>query len=175
MPCVFVKNLSRCFDYIYVFLLQTIKGERKAFYPPSEGYRKIIARPKNQMVLDWVYGCRGCDVNRNLWILKSGELVYFVSTTVVIYNRVKETQRHYRGHTEEITCMDINSSKNLGLSGQRNGKTHDSRLVKVHIIWEGHKFLRNLHRKFERYYIGQIYGGDFAKICGILRIYELYI
>ena len=81
------------------------------------------------MVLDWVYGCRGCDVNKNLWILKSGELVYFVSTTVVIYNRVKETQRHYRGHTEEITCMDINPSKNLGLSGQRNGKTHDSRLV----------------------------------------------
>ena len=81
------------------------------------------------MVLDWVYGCRGCDVNKNLWILKSGELVYFVSTTVVIYNRVKETQRHYRGHTEEITCMDINPSKNLGLSGQRNGKTHDSRYV----------------------------------------------
>ena len=81
------------------------------------------------MVLDWVYGCRGCDVNKNLWILKSGELVYFVSTTVVIYNRVKETQRHYRGHTEEITCMDINPSKNLGLSGQRNGKTHDSRFV----------------------------------------------
>ena len=48
---------------------------------------------------------------------------------MVIYNRVKETQRHYRGHTEEITCMDINPSKNLGLSGQRNGKTHDSRLV----------------------------------------------
>ena len=24
-----------------------IKGERKAFYPPLEGYRKIIARPKN--------------------------------------------------------------------------------------------------------------------------------
>ena len=116
-------------NFIYLFILQTIKGERKAFYPPSEGYRKIIARPKNQMVLDWVYGCRGCDVNKNLWILKSGELVYFVSTTVVIYNRVKETQRHYRGHTEEITCMDINPSKNLGLSGQRNGKTHDSRLV----------------------------------------------
>ena len=24
------------------------------------------------------------------------------------------------------------------------------------------------------YYIGQIYGGDFAKICGLLRVYELY-
>ena len=35
--------------------------------------------------------------------------------------------------------------------------------------------MRNLHCKFDRYYIGQIYGGDFAKICGLLRIYELYL
>ena len=34
--------------------------------------------------------------------------------------------------------------------------------------------MQNLHRIFDRYYIGKIYGGDFAKICGLLRIYELY-
>ena len=45
--------------------------------------------------------------------------------------------------------------------------------IKVHIFWEGHKILRNLHHRFERYYIGQIYGGDLAKFCGLLRIYEL--
>ena len=27
---------------------------------------------------------------------------------------------------------------------------------------------------FDCYNIGQIYGRDFAKICGLLRIYELY-
>ena len=25
-----------------------------------------------------------------------------------------------------------------------------------------------------RHPVGQIYGGDFAKMCGLLRIYELY-
>ena len=40
---------------------------------------------------------------------------------------------------------------------------------KVHIFWEGHKILRNLHQLC----IGQIIGGDFAKFCGLLRIYEL--
>ena len=45
---------------------------------------------------------------------------------------------------------------------------------KVHIFREGHKILRNLHRRFDRYYAGQIYGGDFANFCGLLRIYELY-
>ena len=44
---------------------------------------------------------------------------------------------------------------------------------KVHIFWEGHKILRNIHYRFDRYYIGQIYGGDFTEFCGLLRIYEL--
>ena len=46
-------------------------------------------------------------------------------------------------------------------------------LCKVHIFWEGKKFLQNLHLIFDRYYIGQIYGWDFAKFCGLLGIYEL--
>ena len=45
---------------------------------------------------------------------------------------------------------------------------------KVHIFWESHKIFRNLHPRFDRYYIGQIYGGDCAKIWSLLRIYELY-
>ena len=45
---------------------------------------------------------------------------------------------------------------------------------KVHIFWEAHKILQNLHCRFDCHYIGQIYDGDFAKICGLLRIYELY-
>ena len=45
---------------------------------------------------------------------------------------------------------------------------------KVHIFWEGHKILRNIHQIFDWQYIGQIIGGDFAKFCGLLRIYELY-
>ena len=34
--------------------------------------------------------------------------------------------------------------------------------------------MQNLYCRFDRYYIRQIYGGDFAKFCGLLRIYELY-
>ena len=45
---------------------------------------------------------------------------------------------------------------------------------KVHIFWGGHKILRNRHQLFDWQYIGQTIGGDFAKFCGLLRIYELY-
>ena len=44
----------------------------------------------------------------------------------------------------------------------------------IPIFWEGHNFLRNLHRRFVPCSNSQIYGGDFAKFCGHLRIYELY-
>ena len=47
-------------------------------------------------------------------------------------------------------------------------------LVKIRFSGKVRKILRNLDRRFDRYYIGQIYSGDFAKICGLLRIYKLY-
>ena len=43
----------------------------------------------------------------------------------------------------------------------------------VHVFWEGHKTLQNLHLTFDWHYIGQNWGEDFAKFCGLLRIYEL--
>ena len=46
---------------------------------------------------------------------------------------------------------------------------------KVHIFWKGHKILWNLHHRFDCYNIGQIYCGDFTKISGLLRMYELYV
>ena len=46
-------------------------------------------------------------------------------------------------------------------------------LDKVHIFWEGHKILRNLHLTFDCNYCSQKLGEDFAKFSGLLRIYEL--
>ena len=36
--------------------------------------------------------------------------------------------------------------------------------IKVHIFWESNKILRNLHCRFYWHYLGQIYGGYFAKL-----------
>ena len=44
---------------------------------------------------------------------------------------------------------------------------------KVHISWEGHEILQNLHQLFFLCNASQIIGGYFAKFCGLLRIYEL--
>ena len=42
-------------------------------------------------------------------------------------------------------------------------------LSKAHIFWGGHKILRNL----DCMHCSQKLGEDFAKFCGLLRIYEL--
>ena len=49
------------------------------------------------------YGYRGRDARSNLCVLPSGELVYFVATFVVVYDRLLDRQRHYTEHNEEVT------------------------------------------------------------------------
>jgi hypothetical protein len=46
-------------------------------------------------------------------------------------------------------------------------------IFKVHIFREGHKILRNLPLTFDCMYCSQKLE-DFAKFCGLLRIFELY-
>lgn len=48
------------------------------------------------------YGYRGADSRRNLWVLPTGELLYYVAAVAVMYDRDEESQRHYTGHTEDI-------------------------------------------------------------------------
>ena len=51
------------------------------------------------------------------------------------------------------------------------------KLVKSRFCEKDAKILRNHHHRFVlcSNLVGQIYGGDFAKFCGLLRIYELYL
>ena len=46
---------------------------------------------------------------------------------------------------------------------------------KVHIFWEGHKILQNLHRRFDWHCIGQIYGADFVALSEYMNFITMYI
>ena len=54
------------------------------------------------LVLLFRYGYRGNDCRKNIHILVSGEVLYFISYVVVIYNQETHRQRHYKEHTEDI-------------------------------------------------------------------------
>ena len=99
-----------------------INGSRRNFYAPSNS-SPDPGSPNGKLSLEWVYGYRGSDQARNLWVLEKGELVYYVGAVAVVYNRMDEKQRHYRGHTEDISCMDLHPLGELMVSGQVTGKS----------------------------------------------------
>lgn len=70
----------------------------------ADGYdvAKVNPAPHQRLKLDWVYGYRGRDCRSNLYLLPTGEMVYFVASVVVMYNVEEQSQRHYLGHTDDV-------------------------------------------------------------------------
>ncbi|VVC95369.1 unnamed protein product [Leptidea sinapis] len=91
----------------------TIRGLRRTFYPPIHHPPIDNSPPEKKLQLDWVYGYRGFDSKRNLWVLPTGELLYYVAAVAVI--------------------MELHPSRELVASGQRAGR---GRRAQAHIrIW----------------------------------------
>jgi hypothetical protein len=65
-------------------------------------YNIIIVFTVHMFILQKVYGYRGKDCRSNLYQLPTGEMVYFVAATVVLYNMDEQSQRHYLGHTDDV-------------------------------------------------------------------------
>ncbi|XP_078701340.1 echinoderm microtubule-associated protein-like 2 isoform X2 [Branchiostoma floridae x Branchiostoma belcheri] len=84
--------------------------------------------PKRRLELDWVYGYNGRSCRANLRQLASGEVVYFIAAVAVLYSPTEKTQRHYMGHTDDITCLDIHPDGVTVVSGQVGGHRRDMEL-----------------------------------------------
>ncbi|XP_017793320.1 PREDICTED: echinoderm microtubule-associated protein-like CG42247 [Habropoda laboriosa] len=132
-------SLYNSFLYILLEVLRdeparvTIRGLRRSFYPPSHLPPVDNSPPDKKLQLEWVYGYRGTDTRRNLWVLPSGELLYYVAAVAVLFDREENAQRHYVGHTEDITCMEVHPSRELVASGQKAGR---HRKAQPHVrIW----------------------------------------
>ncbi|XP_055857090.1 echinoderm microtubule-associated protein-like CG42247 isoform X1 [Episyrphus balteatus] len=111
----------------------TIRGLRRTFYPPIHHAPADNSPPDKKLQLQWVHGYRGIDARRNLWVLPSGELLYYVAAVAILLDREEEAQRHYTGHTEDIMCMDVHPSRELVASGQKAGRDRKSQ---AHVrIW----------------------------------------
>ena len=102
-----------------------INGSKRNLYAPANAPRDP-GSPSGKLSLEWVYGYRASDQTRNLWVLEKGELVYYVGAVAVVYNRMDEKQRHYRGHTEDISCMDLHPLGELMVSGQVGGNSAEA-------------------------------------------------
>ncbi|KAJ8399479.1 hypothetical protein AAFF_G00411910 [Aldrovandia affinis] len=93
--------------------------------------------PSKKLKLDWVYGYRGRDCRSNLYLLPTGETVYFIASVVVLYNVDEQLQRHYTGHTDDVKCLAVHPDKITMATGQVAGTSSDGRQLPPHVrVWD---------------------------------------
>nr|XP_015825505.2 echinoderm microtubule-associated protein-like 1 isoform X11 [Nothobranchius furzeri] len=92
--------------------------------------------PNNKLKLDWVYGYRGRDCRSNLYLLPTGETVYFIASVVVLFNVDEQLQRHYTGHTDDIKCLAVHPDKITIATGQVAGTSSDGKLAPHVRVWD---------------------------------------
>uniref|UniRef100_A0A671MQV2 Echinoderm microtubule-associated protein-like 3 n=1 Tax=Sinocyclocheilus anshuiensis TaxID=1608454 RepID=A0A671MQV2_9TELE len=132
-PC---RHITECFRSIKMF----IRGRPITMYIPSNilNYEELrMDLPSQKLDLDWVYGYRGRDCRANLYLLPSGEAVYFIACVVVLYHINNQTQRHYQKHTDCVRCLAIHPDKVRVASGQTAGVDKDGKPLQPFVhIWD---------------------------------------
>ncbi|XP_038620901.1 echinoderm microtubule-associated protein-like 3 isoform X1 [Tachyglossus aculeatus] len=130
-----------------------LRGRPITMYIPS-GVRSLdelpSGPPPESLSLDWVYGYRGRDSRSNLFVLRSGEVVYFIACVVVLYRPGGGPggpggggQRHYRGHTDCVRCLAVHPDGVRVASGQTAGVDKDGKpLQPVVHVWDSETLLK---------------------------------
>ncbi|XP_067102455.1 echinoderm microtubule-associated protein-like 2 isoform X2 [Osmerus mordax] len=95
------------------------------------------ALPDRKLKLQWVYGYRGRDCRSNLYLLPTGEIVYFHASVVVLYNTEEQQQRHYIGHDDDVKCLSVHPDMVTIATGQVAGNSKDGKLLAPHVrVWD---------------------------------------
>uniref|UniRef100_A0A8C0H466 EMAP like 2 n=1 Tax=Chelonoidis abingdonii TaxID=106734 RepID=A0A8C0H466_CHEAB len=93
--------------------------------------------PPKKLKLDWVYGYRGRDCRANLFLLPTGEIVYFVAAVAVLYSVEEQRQRHYLGHNDDIKCLALHPDMVTIATGQVAGASKDGKPLPPHVrVWD---------------------------------------
>ncbi|TWW76830.1 Echinoderm microtubule-associated protein-like 1 [Takifugu flavidus] len=94
-----------------------------------------VALPNHKLKLQ--YGYRGRDCRSNLYLLPTGEIVYFNASVVVLYNTEEEQQRHYLGHNDDVKCLCVHPDMVTIATGQVAGNSKDGKPLPPHVrVWD---------------------------------------
>ncbi|XP_059215815.1 LOW QUALITY PROTEIN: echinoderm microtubule-associated protein-like 4 [Centropristis striata] len=130
------KNSNAEGNHIKMFM----RGRPITMFIPSdvENYDDVRTElPSEKLKLEWVYGYRGRDCRANVYLLPTGEIVYFVASVVVLFNYEERTQRHFLGHTDCVKCLAIHPDKIRIATGQIAGVDKDGRALQPHVrVWD---------------------------------------
>ncbi|KAI3363568.1 hypothetical protein L3Q82_012179, partial [Scortum barcoo] len=148
VPPVHIKSLSSnmfsslCLSHLLEgnHIKMFMRGRPITMFIPSdvENYEDVRTElPSERLKLEWVYGYRGRDCRANVYLLPTGEIVYFIASVVALFNYEERTQRHYLGHTDCVKCLAIHPDKIRIATGQIAGVDKDGRALQPHVrIWD---------------------------------------
>ncbi|XP_064157107.1 echinoderm microtubule-associated protein-like 1 [Anguilla rostrata] len=92
---------------------------------------------ERKLKLQWAYGYRGRDCRSNLYLLPTGEIVYFIASAVVLYNVEEQQQRHYLGHNDDVKCLGVHPDMVTIATGQVAGTSKDGKQLAPHVrVWD---------------------------------------
>ncbi|KAK3537607.1 hypothetical protein QTP70_017003 [Hemibagrus guttatus] len=125
-------------------LVDTYCLEEKADLPPKKlkldwvyPFALLLPYTTYEHPFDIIYGYRGRDCRSNLYLLPTGETVYFIASVVVLYNVDEQLQRHYTGHTDDIKCLAVHPDKITIATGQVAGTSSDGKQLAPHVrVWD---------------------------------------
>ncbi|KAM4723950.1 echinoderm microtubule-associated protein-like 1 isoform 2-T2 [Anableps anableps] len=134
-----MRHVTHCKEEGFVKMF--LKGRPITMFMPKDQVDSysLEARgelPSNKLKLDWVYGYRGRDCRSNLYLLPTGETVYFIASVVVLFNVDEQLQRHYTGHTDDIKCLAVHPDKITIATGQVAGTSSDGKLAPHVRVWD---------------------------------------
>ncbi|OWK09152.1 hypothetical protein Celaphus_00015534, partial [Cervus elaphus hippelaphus] len=125
--------------YVKMFL----RGRPVTMYMPKDqvdsyNLEAKVELPTKRLKLEWVYGYRGRDCRNNLYLLPTGETVYFIASVVVLYNVEEQLQRHYSGHNDDVKCLAVHPDRVTIATGQVAGTSKDGKQqLPPHVrIWD---------------------------------------
>uniref|UniRef100_A0ABM5FBG5 Echinoderm microtubule-associated protein-like 1 isoform X1 n=1 Tax=Pogona vitticeps TaxID=103695 RepID=A0ABM5FBG5_9SAUR len=124
--------------YVKMFL----RGRPVTMYMPKDQVESYNLEakaelPARRLKLEWVYGYRGRDCRSNLYLLPTGETVYFIASVVVLYNVEEQLQRHYTGHNDDVKCLAVHPDRITIATGQVAGTSKDGKQLLPHVrIWD---------------------------------------
>ncbi|XP_032480138.1 echinoderm microtubule-associated protein-like 1 isoform X4 [Phocoena sinus] len=96
-----------------------------------------VELPTKRLKLEWVYGYRGRDCRNNLYLLPTGETVYFIASVVVLYSVEEQLQRHYTGHNDDVKCLAVHPDRITIATGQVAGTSKDGKQLPPNVrIWD---------------------------------------
>ncbi|KAF6103206.1 EMAP like 4 [Phyllostomus discolor] len=139
-----IKNTDKHKDVIvnqegeYVKMFMRGRPITMCFPSDVDNYDDIRTElPPEKLKLEWAYGYRGKDCRANVYLLPTGEIVYFIASVVVLFNYEERTQRHYLGHTDCVKCLAVHPDKIRIATGQIAGVDKDGRPLQPHVrVWD---------------------------------------